>query len=68
MIELCLFRSFVIFPPLFTGNVGYTQKRNRKATLFQWKIHEALFKVSDRDKGPSSFQEKLTNSTKYCLK
>ena len=38
--------------------------------FFLWKIHVhgALFKVVDRDNEPSSFQEMLTNSTKYCLK
>ena len=43
-------------------------KRNRNATLFQWKIHGVLFKVLDRDNEPSNFQEMLTNSTKYYLK
>ena len=37
-------------------------------TLFQWKIHGVMFKVLYRDNGPSSFQEMVTNSTKYCLK
>ena len=49
---------------------SYILKRNRDPTFFQWKIHVhgALFKVVDRDNEPSSFQEMLTNSTKYCLK
>ena len=45
-----------------------TLKRNRNATLLQWKIHGVLFKVLDRDNEPSSFQEMLMNSTKNCLK
>ena len=46
----------------------YTLKRNRNATLFQWKIHGVLFKVIDGDNEPSNFQEMLMNSTKQCLK
>ena len=45
-----------------------TLKRNRNATLFQWKIHWVLFKVLDRDNEPSSFHEMLTNSTKRRMK
>ena len=33
----------------------YTLKRNRNATLFQWKIHGVLFKVLEGDNEPSSF-------------
>ena len=43
-------------------------KRNRNATLFQWKTHWVVFKVVDRDNEPSSFQVMLTNSTKHRLK
>ena len=46
----------------------FTLKRNRNATLFQWKIHGVVFKVLDRDNEPSSFQEMLRNRTTYCLK
>ena len=45
-----------------------TLKRNRYATLFQWKIHGVMFEVLDRDNEPSSFQEMLTNTTKFCMK
>ena len=38
-----------------------TPKRNRNATLFQWKIHRVLFKVLDGDNESSSFQEMLIN-------
>ena len=34
-----------------------TLKRNRNAIVFQWKMHEVLFKVLDGDKEPRSFQE-----------
>ena len=46
----------------------YTLKRNRNATLFQWKIHGVLFKVIDGDNESSIFQEMLINTTKQCLK
>ena len=36
-----------------------TLKRNRNATVFQWKIHGVLFKVLDGDNEPRSFQEFL---------
>ena len=45
----------------------YTLKRNKNATLFQWKIHGLLFKVLDRDNESSCFQEMHMNSTKHCL-
>ena len=28
----------------------YTLKRNKNATLFEWKIHRVLFRVLDKDK------------------
>lgn len=40
-------------------------KRNRNATVLQWKIHGPLFEVLDRDHGSSSVQEKLINPTKH---
>ena len=45
-----------------------TRKRNRNATLFQWKFIWVVFKVLDRDNEPSSFQVMLISSTKHCLK
>ena len=53
---------------MIANSTIYALKRNRNATLFQWKIHEVLFKVLDGDNEPSSFQEMLMNSTKQCLK
>ena len=46
----------------------YTLKRNRNATLSQWKIHGIWCKVLDSDNEPPSFQERLMNSTKYCFR
>ena len=62
--HICLFYFFNIHDFLFTN----TLMRNRNATLFKWKIHGLLFKMLDRDKEPSCFQEMVTNSTKHCLK
>ena len=31
-------------------------KRNKNASLFQWKIHGLQFKVLDRENGPSIYQ------------
>ena len=45
-----------------------TLKRNKNATLFQWKIHWALFKVLDRDNEPSNFQEMFMNAKKTLFK
>ena len=45
----------------------YTLKRNKNATLCQWKIYWALFKVLDRDNEPSNFQEMLMDSRKSLL-
>ena len=45
-----------------------TLKRNRNATLFQWKIDGVVVKVLDIDNEPSSFQEMPRNLTNYCLK
>ena len=45
-----------------------TLKRNRNATVFQWKIYGTLFEVLDRDNGFSSLPEKLSNTTKESLK
>ena len=39
----------------------YTHKRNRNATLFQWKIDGVVVKVLDRDNEPSSFQQMPRN-------
>ena len=45
-----------------------TLKRNRNATVFQWKIYGTLFEVLDRYNGFSSLPEKLSNTTKESLK
>ena len=47
---------------------AHTLERNRNATLFQWKIHGVVFKVTDGHNEPSSFQEMLMNIKKQCLK
>ena len=54
--------------PVCSDQVIALSTLKRRATLFQWKIHGVVFKVLDRDNKPSSFQEMLKNSTKYCLK
>ena len=46
----------------------YTLKRNRNATLSQWKIHGIWLKVLNSDNEPPSFQERLMNSTKHCFR
>ena len=38
-------------------SIGNTLKKNRNATLFQWKIDGVAFKVLDRNNEPSSFQD-----------
>ena len=62
VISIFNMKRLIIFPPL--TSVKYTLKRNRNATLNQWKIYWVLFKVIDGDNELSSFQEMHENSTK----
>ena len=64
MKKKCVFLCVFYFYFMFVN----TLKRNRNATLFQWKIHVVLFKVLDGDNEPSSFKVMLLNSTKQSLK
>ena len=64
MIRLALIKKWLFY----NERAWTTLKRNRNATLFQWKMYWVLFKVIDGNSEPSSFEEMLMNSTKQCLK
>ena len=64
----CIRLGLLCFMMFSMRNETPTLKRNRNATLFQWKIHGVLFKVLHGDNEPSSFQEMLMNSSKQSLK